>query len=153
LVETQADLHDGDKLVFREIFGDIAESLSGLKTAASAKTGLQQRVETDRQALGEIQALYEKELDKIFGRFETRGMPVRREAWDRYVAYLRTKYKREDILKSYASTLDRIRLSAKAGHQDNDFEIYGTRLPPKTLLLTFDDGPHPRYTDRILEIL
>ena len=49
----------------------------------AAKVNLERRVETDRQALAEIQSLYERELDKIFGRFETRGMPVRREAWDR----------------------------------------------------------------------
>jgi peptidoglycan/xylan/chitin deacetylase (PgdA/CDA1 family)/uncharacterized caspase-like protein len=153
LVESQSDLHDADKLVFRETFTDLADSLSGLKVAAPAKTDLAQRVETDRQALTEIQSLYEKELDKIFGRFETRGMPVRREAWDRYVAYLRTKYRREDILKSYESTLKSIRLSAKAGHVDNDLETYGGKFPAKTILLTFDDGPHPRYTDRILEIL
>jgi peptidoglycan/xylan/chitin deacetylase (PgdA/CDA1 family)/uncharacterized caspase-like protein len=153
LIETQSDLHDADKLVFREIFSDIADSLSGLKASVTAKLELEQRVETDRQALAEIQSLYEKELDKIFGRFETRGMTVRREAWDRYVAYLHTKYRREDILKSYESTLKRIRDSAKAGHRDNDLETYGGKLPPKTLLLTFDDGPHPRYTDRILEIL
>jgi peptidoglycan/xylan/chitin deacetylase (PgdA/CDA1 family)/uncharacterized caspase-like protein len=153
LVETQSDLHDADKLVFREIFTDIADSLSGLRISAAAKVNLEQRIETDRQALKEIQSLYEKELDKVFGRFETRGMPVRREAWDRYVAYLHTKCKREDILKSYGPTVEHIRLSVKAGHQDNDIETYGGKLPPKTLLLTFDDGPHPRYTDRILEIL
>lgn len=153
LVETQDDLHDADKLSFREVFTDIVESLSGLRSSSSAKTELQGRVDTDRQALTEIQSLYEKELDKIFGRFETRGMTVRREAWDRYVAYLRTKYKREDIVKAYEPTVGRIKLSAKQGHQDNDLETYGSKLPPKTFLLTFDDGPHPRYTDRILEIL
>ena len=50
-------------------------------------TGRYNRVDMDRKALAEIQSLYEQELDKILGRFETRGMPVRREAWDRYVAY------------------------------------------------------------------
>jgi hypothetical protein len=82
------------------MFTDISDALTGVKTTAPAKTQLQQRVEQDREALTEIQSLYEKELDKIFGRFATRGMPVRREAWDRYVAYLHTKYRREEILKS-----------------------------------------------------
>ena len=34
-----------------------------------------------------------------------------------------------------------------------DREVFGDKLPPKTVLLTFDDGPHARYTDEILEIL
>ena len=153
LIETQMDLHDADKLGFREVLADIAETLSGIKSAAPAKAELESRVDTDRKALAEIQSLYEKELDKIFGRFETRGIPVRREAWERYVAYLRSEYKREDILKEYGTAIAQISSSAKAGHQDNDLETYGTRLAPKTILLTFDDGPHPRYTDRIQEIL
>jgi len=153
LIETQQDLHDADKLGFREVFTDIADSLSGIKSSDAAKIEIENRVDTDRKALAEIQSLYEKELDKIFGRFETRGMNVRREAWERYVAYLHTKYKREDILKSYEATVGRINGSAKQGHQDNDLETYGSKLPPKTFLLTFDDGPHPRYTDRILDVL
>jgi peptidoglycan/xylan/chitin deacetylase (PgdA/CDA1 family)/uncharacterized caspase-like protein len=153
LIETQMDLHDADKLGFHEVLADIAETLSGIKLAPPAKAELESRVDMDRKALAEIQSLYEKELDKIFGRFETRGMPVRREAWDRYVAYLRTQYKRQDILKEYEPALAQISSSTKAGHQDNDLETYGTKLPPKTILLTFDDGPHPRYTDRIQEIL
>jgi peptidoglycan/xylan/chitin deacetylase (PgdA/CDA1 family)/uncharacterized caspase-like protein len=153
LIETQMDLHDADKLGFREVLADIAETLSGIKSAAPAKGDLELRVDTDRKALAEIQSLYEKELEKIFGRFETRGIQVRREAWERYVAYLRSQYKREDILKEYGPAIAQVASSAKAGHQDNDLETYGTKLPPKTILLTFDDGPHPRYTDRIQEIL
>jgi peptidoglycan/xylan/chitin deacetylase (PgdA/CDA1 family)/uncharacterized caspase-like protein len=153
LIESQLDLHDADKLGFREVLTDIAETLTGVKSATPAKAELEARVDMDRKALVEIQSLYEKELDKIFGRFETRGMRVRREAWDRYVAYLRSQYKREDILKEYAGVIALVVSSNKAGHQDNDLETWGTKLPPKTVVLTFDDGPHPRYTDRILEIL
>jgi peptidoglycan/xylan/chitin deacetylase (PgdA/CDA1 family)/uncharacterized caspase-like protein len=155
LIETQQELHDADKLSFREVLADIAESLVETKVTAVLKTQLEARVDEDRKALAEIQSLYEKELDKIFGRFETRGMPVRREAWERYVAYIRTRHKRDEILKNYESVATRIKDVDKQAklHKDNDLEIYGTALPPKTLVLTFDDGPHARYTDRILEVL
>jgi peptidoglycan/xylan/chitin deacetylase (PgdA/CDA1 family)/uncharacterized caspase-like protein len=154
-IETQRELHDADKLSFREVLADVAETLSGIKTSAQAKLDLETRVASDRKALAEIQALYEKELDKIFGRFETRGMPVRREAWETYVAYLRTKYKREDILKAYESTAGRLGTVGKHGelHAGAHMENYGAQFKDKTFLLTFDDGPHPRYTDRILDIL
>src|SRR5262249_52842610 len=114
---------------------------------------LESRIDEDRKALVEIQSLYEKELDKIFGRFETRGMPVHREAWERYVAYLHTKYRREEILKAYEPLVSRISASLKQNGKDNDTEIYGAKLPPKSFVLTFDDGPHARYTDRILDVL
>jgi peptidoglycan/xylan/chitin deacetylase (PgdA/CDA1 family)/uncharacterized caspase-like protein len=153
LVESEPELHDADKLSFREVLSDIAESLGGIRSAAPLKAELQTRIEMDRKALAEIQSLYEKELDKIFGRFETRGIQVRREAWDRYVAYLHTKYKREDIVKAYEPTVGRINVIGKQAERDSDLETFGAKLPPKTLVLTFDDGPHPRYTDRILEIL
>jgi peptidoglycan/xylan/chitin deacetylase (PgdA/CDA1 family)/TolA-binding protein len=155
LIETEPDFHDADKLTFREVLADLAESLAGIRATASLKVDLENRIDTDRKALAEIQSLYEKELDKIFGRFETRGMQIRREAWERYVAYLHTKYKREDIVKGYEATVGRINSIGKQGElqRDSDLEISGARLPPKTFVLTFDDGPHPRYTDRILEML
>jgi tetratricopeptide (TPR) repeat protein len=40
-------------------------------------------------------------------------MPVHREAWEGYVAYLRAKYKREDILKAYQEALDEFLAAAK----------------------------------------
>ncbi len=155
LVENKPDFHDADKLSFRDLLSDLADSLSGLRSSAPLKAELEARVDTDRKALAEIQSLYEKELDKIFGRFETRGIVVRREAWEQYIAYLRTKYKRQDILKEYETQAGRIQSIGKQSEtrRDSDLEIFGTRLPPKTFVLTFDDGPHPRYTDRILDVL
>ncbi len=155
LIENEPDLHDADKLSFREVLADLADSLSGIRSAAAAKVELEGRLDMDRKALAKIQSLYKKELDKIFGRFDTRGMQVRREAWERYVAYLHTKYKREDILKAYEPAVGRINSIGKQSElqRDSDLEAFGAKLPPKTFVLTFDDGPHPRYTDRILDVL
>src|SRR3990172_7382242 len=82
-------------------------------------------------------------------------MVVRREKWESYVAFLKTRYSPVEILKEHAKDLPvsfpaKKQASPTRGGRD---EIFGPELPPKTVVLTFDDGPHPRHTDRILAIL
>jgi peptidoglycan/xylan/chitin deacetylase (PgdA/CDA1 family)/uncharacterized caspase-like protein len=149
-LERDADWHDADKLVFRDVVDELQAALKDPKAAPAA--ALRTRIESDQAALREIQSLYEKELDAIFGRFETRGMAVRREAWESYVAFLKRRTSVEAILKEHDAEARAGEALERAGG-DTDFEISGLKLPAKSLVLTFDDGPHPRYTDRILEIL
>src|SRR5262249_43413142 len=92
---------------------------------------------------------YQKELEAIFGRFETRGMQVRREAWEHYVEFLRTRYTPKQILESLGPDLQLIAET----RAESPLETSGTKLPPKSLVLTFDDGPHPKRTDQVLAIL
>jgi len=147
-LESHPDYHDADKLAFRDLLEDLADGLSSAPEAAS----LRKRLADDRAALEQIQALYQKELAQVFDRFQTRGMPVRREAWEKYLAFIKQKYQREQLLKDYRNLLPEDHTRGKEP-KPNTADIYGRELPPKTLLLTFDDGPHPRYTDQILEIL
>ncbi len=148
-VENSPEYHDADKLAFREVFEDLA---AGLASRSSGAT-LQKRVKEDLAALDQIQALYEKEIALTAGRFQTRAMAVRREAWDRYLAYIQQKYQREQILKEMEAELPVAESRGGGRKKSSRNEIFGSELPPKTLVLTFDDGPHPRYTDQILEIL
>ena len=76
-LETHPDLRDADKLAFRDIVDDVIEALPRAGSPELQK--LRARLDDDAKALTAIQALYQKELEKIFGRFETRGMTVRRE--------------------------------------------------------------------------
>lgn len=149
LVETAPDFHDADKLAFRNVFDDLAAEIPRHPGAA----GLGKRVTDDVSALRQIQAMYEKEIQLAFRQFEPRGMAVRREAWERYLAYLNQKYQRDQILKDYEPALPGPDSRGTGKKKKNAGEIQGPELPPKTLLLTFDDGPHPRYTDQILDIL
>lgn len=150
-LEKEADWHDADKLAFAEIVEDVNEAAAGLPETYKKKTGLSGRIEDDRKALKEIQSLYDRELDKIFGRFETRGMAVHREAWEKYVAFLKTKFTREQLLQEYAG---RTKKKAPPQQEKQGPGKQGTpEFPPKSLVLTFDDGPHLRYTPRIMEIL
>ena len=148
-VENNPEYHDADKLAFRNVFDELTASVKQHPGAAP----LAKRVADDVAALDQIQALYEKEIHLAFRQFEPRGMTVRREAWDRYLAYLNQKYQREQILKEYEAALPPPETRGTGKKKKNVNEIMGPELPAKTLLLTFDDGPHPRYTDKILEIL
>ncbi|MBZ5536589.1 MAG: polysaccharide deacetylase family protein [Acidobacteriia bacterium] len=154
-LEANTDLHDADKLVFRDVLEDLNQALRESKAQQAGKEKLQARVEGDLQSLREIQSLYDKELEKIFARFETRGLAVRREAWEKYVAFLKTRFNRDAILKEYDEATRSITESRQRGpmKRDSKLEVFGRNLPPKTLVLTFDDGPHPRYTDQVLDIL
>ncbi len=148
-VEHHPGYHDADKLAFREVFEELAEALAQLTSAQP----LQKRVAEDIAALGQIQALYQKEIVQAFAPFQTRAMSVRREAWERYLASIKQVYQREQILKDNEALLPAAESRGAGKKTRNPAEIFGTELPPKTLLLTFDDGPHPRYTDQVLEIL
>ncbi|HKS82136.1 MAG TPA: polysaccharide deacetylase family protein [Candidatus Acidoferrales bacterium] len=147
-VESDPDYRDADKLVFRDIFQDLAAAEQTLPASS-----LQKRIADDNAALDQIQALYEKEIGKAFADIQTRGMGVRREAWDSYLAFVRQKYQRDDILKQYEDALPESDTRGGGVRAKSSRQMYGAELPPKTLLLTFDDGPHPRYTDKILKIL
>jgi peptidoglycan/xylan/chitin deacetylase (PgdA/CDA1 family)/uncharacterized caspase-like protein len=147
-LEQSTDWHDADKLVFLETVFSLSDTLRDIPGSHKIKKDLQARINEDLQALLEIKALYNRELDKIFGRFETRGMVVRREKWEAYIAFLNTRINRDDLFREYKSVIAETITAEPARNQ-----IGGRELPEKTLVLTFDDGPHQKYTDRILEIL
>jgi peptidoglycan/xylan/chitin deacetylase (PgdA/CDA1 family)/uncharacterized caspase-like protein len=152
-LEKQADWHDADKLVFKDTVEDLMETAESQPDSYSQKGSLVRRIADDQKALKEIQALYDREMQKIFGRFETRGMAVRREAWSAYVAFLKTKIKREDIFKEYQGKISLPPSEKEPVEQKEEKSAKTGEFPAKGLVLTFDDGPHYRYTPRIMEVL
>jgi peptidoglycan/xylan/chitin deacetylase (PgdA/CDA1 family)/uncharacterized caspase-like protein len=144
-LENQPDWHDADKLVFREALDDAMSAAESQADSYLQKASLIRRISDDRKALKEIQGLYDREMQKIFGRFETRGMTVSREAWNAYVGFLKTRLNREDIFKEFSGKI--------TFPSENEKNAKSSELPSRSLVLTFDDGPHYRYTPQILEIL
>jgi len=144
-LESTSAYRDADKLVFRDTLDELAEAVPATDPA------MRKRVAEDRAALARIRALYEKEIDRVTSSVHTRAMPVRREAWESYLAFLHRSYSREALLKQYESMLPPS--ETRSGAPKKHDEIVGSELPPKTILLTFDDGPHPRYTQQILDFL
>jgi peptidoglycan/xylan/chitin deacetylase (PgdA/CDA1 family) len=150
-LERHRDLRDADKLAFRDVVADLHDAARA--GGSAVPPSLRTRIADDERALDEIQALYTKELERVFGRFRERGMPVRREAWEAYVAHLGTRYTAAAILEAQAPRLDVVLKTGRKGQAETPLEMSGQRLPLNHVALTFDDGPHPKYTDAIRAML
>ena len=149
-IESDKRLYDADRLAFRELLQGLLAEVARDSSLPAIK--LHKRISEDLDALAEIERTYEKEIRQIFGRYDQRAIELKREHWDAYVAYLKTLYKRETILKEQGVVLAYPARPAPPG-QDEPAEIFGSALPPKTVVLTFDDGPHRQYSDEIAAIL
>ncbi|QNH23469.1 tetratricopeptide repeat protein [Xanthomonas sp. GW] len=146
-VESAPDLYDADRLAFREILADWQTRIG--KDSSLPAIKLHQRIGEDLEALDEIERTYNREITAIFSRFDrTRAIVQKREKWEDYVAHLGTLYTRERILRDYG-----VITPYPMSMQDSDREVFGRDLPPKTVVLSFDDGPHREYTDEIVAIL
>ncbi|MBI1753505.1 MAG: polysaccharide deacetylase family protein [Acidobacteria bacterium] len=145
-IEQGEDLFDADRLAFREPLRAVAQALGRDGSLTAVK--LAKRVAEDQEALDRIEALYEKELKAIFERFEDRGIELKRERWEDYLAKLKSRHSREAILRDYGTILP-----YAGAVTDEQKELTGRSLPDKTLVLTFDDGPHGVYTEEIAAIL
>ena len=84
-----------------------------------------------------------------------------RVAWQAYVTFLHERFAGRSWLPDMGAAMasveggatppdERVAPLARQGARD---EWTDGGLPPRTVLLTFDDGPHPLYTPRILDIL
>ncbi|MEA5667974.1 caspase family protein, partial [Stenotrophomonas sp. MH1] len=146
-IESAPELYDADRLAFREVLRDLHERVG--KDSSLPAVKLHQRIGEDLEALDEIERNYNQEITRIFSRFDrTRAITLKREKWDDYIAHLRTQYSREAILRDYG-VIEPYPMSMK----DSEREIFGRDLPAKTVVLTFDDGPHKAYTDEVVAIL
>ncbi len=163
-VESDPALFDADRLAFREVLRQWQALMARDGSLPAIK--LHKRMGEDLDALAEIERNYEKEIREVFGRFESRGITLKRERWDDYVAQLQRLYPREAILRDHGVVLPYPEPAATAAANDKGkgkaksaaggtegAEFSGRDLPPKTIVLTFDDGPHGTYTPEIAAIL
>lgn len=158
-IESEPRWFDADRLAFKEVLSQLASGLKNAQTLDGIK--LARRAQDDLDTLAEVEKAYEQELKEVFGGFAKRGIELKRERWSDYVAKLKALHTREAIMKQHGAQLPAAgdlapeppASGAMRGVAAKEREVFGDKLPPKTVLLTFDDGPHARYTDEILEIL
>jgi len=148
-MESAPDLFDADRLAFREPLLSLRTALSGDTSLPAIK--LHKRIGEDLDALDEIERNYDKEISRTFAGLDQRGIQLKREKWDDYLAKLRTLISREQVLKEFGVIVPYD--PKDLPKDDTPAEIFGNGLPPKTIALTFDDGPHPVYTEEIVAIL
>jgi peptidoglycan/xylan/chitin deacetylase (PgdA/CDA1 family) len=148
-IEAAPDLFDADRLAFKEVLASWRALVGRQQTLVAIK--LHKRISEDIEALDSIERNYDKEVRAIFGRFEPRAIELKRERWEDYVAKLRKLYTQDAILRDYGVVLASPAKSGDAGSKGD--ELNGLELPPGTVLLTFDDGPHNSYTEEIQAIL
>jgi len=105
--------------------------------------------------LEKITQSYGKQLSEINKKLVTRGKHI--EPWSSYINFLNTTYNREDIRKAFNKEKSDLNAPATRGagstKKKNPNLLWGFGMPEKTVVLTFDDGPHYRYTDTVLDIL
>ena len=156
-MESAPDLFDADRLAFREPLQALQAGVARDGSLPAIK--LHKRISDDLDALTEIERNYDNEIRQIFGRFEPRAIDLKRERWDDYVAHLKKIYTREQILKEYGVITPYLAPPAPpaaagdAPPAKDEVEIFGNALPKKTVVLSFDDGPHKRYSAEIAAIL
>ena len=150
-IESGAGMYDADRLAFRELLRALHQAVSRDSSLQAVK--LHKRIGEDLDALAEIERNYEKEIGQIFNRFDVRAIVQKRERWEDYVAHLQKLYTREQVLKDQGVVLPYPAAREPKEDAREGAEIYGYKLAPKTVVLTFDDGPHRQYTDEIAAIL
>ncbi len=148
-IESEPQLFDADRLAFRELLRELQQMVAQDGTLPGIR--LHKRIGEDLEALADIERQYEKEISQVFGRFEPRAIERKRERWEDYLKHLQKIYSREQILQDQGVILPYPQ--APVPTADASGELFGRELPAKTLVLTFDDGPHNTYTKDIAAVL
>lgn len=157
LTKTSA-LHDGDWLGFGDLLDEL-KAIESENTQASTELAEFTKIEERyNRVLDRYRKDYGKALDKLAMRGE------QHEAWEQYIEFIKGEYEYESLLKLYGHDSSQLTRTATRGDGDSKSKsdelkegmpkvIWGNSIPDKTVVLTFDDGPHFRNTPKILDIL
>lgn len=147
-MEGDPELLDLDRLAFRDTLRLLLHGLG--QDGSTGGLALQARLTRDLATLDHLEREVDAEYRGVFG---APGQPAtggRRERWDAYVTELRHRVSVADLLPHGVEPTPLPGPGPAAGGPK---ELFGTELPDKVLILSFDDGPHRLYTAEIMAIL
>jgi peptidoglycan/xylan/chitin deacetylase (PgdA/CDA1 family)/uncharacterized caspase-like protein len=138
LTHVERDVADGDLAALSDLLAALTADVAALPAG---------RLQDDATA----------RIAAVRRRADTAGQAFREEArsgvragWSAYVEGLDADV--DAVLAAWSTELSR-NTTATRGWADNPLEVFGTTLPDRTFVLTFDDGPHATHTPEILRIL
>ena len=104
-----------------------------------------------RDNLQSIQLAYREEVTRIFSQFATRGGAAPARNGRPTSGATRATRPRQNSHRIRRLDAEEPADGCAAPPKSN--EIFGDEFAAKTVALTFDDGPHPRYTEQVLALL
>jgi peptidoglycan/xylan/chitin deacetylase (PgdA/CDA1 family) len=146
-MEGDPELLELDRLAFRDTLRILQHGLAQDQTVEGVT--LQARLTRDLATLDRLEREVDAEYRKVFGGPGQAPAGGTRDRWNTYVAELRRRVSVTDLL---AHGVEPTPLPP-AGAADLEKELFGTELPDKVLVLSFDDGPHRIYTEELKALL
>lgn len=143
--------HAADMLAFLDLFDAIQYRQAEQPFLSTDQLNFLRQLEEQMQL---IQKNYSKDMAEISAALSTRGLTL--EPWQDYLNFLETHYDINQIQSNFNQAKELLAKPATRGmasSKDSPSLIWGFGLPEKTVVLTFDDGPHYRNTNQILDIL
>jgi peptidoglycan/xylan/chitin deacetylase (PgdA/CDA1 family)/uncharacterized caspase-like protein len=146
-VSADPSLREADRLAYL----GLVEQAETANSKPEARTELGGRLRTLLDSVQATQLAYRDEVSKVFAAFATRGAAPVREKWDTYVAFLKQSSSADKIVAELGDSIPEEYVPDATRGASN--EIFGNEFATKTVALTFDDGPHPRYSEQVLALL
>lgn len=156
--ESKLQDHPADLLALIDLYDEFEPIETERQLPQAELEKLQIAINHYKKIYNQYRGDYGKTLDKL----TTRGASY--ELWSEYIKFLDEKYSLKELIQFY--THEQVQLFRYMTRGENDIKskvdtlinkapkiLWGNNLPEKTVVLTFDDGPHQRNTPLILDIL
>jgi peptidoglycan/xylan/chitin deacetylase (PgdA/CDA1 family) len=149
--------HPADLLAFSDLYDELEPLEKERHLPASENAKLEAALKIYKTVLHQYRADYGKALDKLM-----RG--EKHETWTEYIQFLNSKIDKQELLQFFSKEQPQLFRYMMRGDNNSKTKkdelteqtpkiVWGNNLPEKTVVLTFDDGPHSRNTPLILDIL